>query len=135
MLSITPLTDATDQDPDDLPPLPDTILPTVTDAAPSVSLAGLRKVYHPKRSAHDSQGKNMLQQMDEDKYANIRQESRNVHFPFASRSEWQLANWLTRSSLPQTEIDSFLHLNWVCDTLIMFHLYHLILYTGEGTHA
>ncbi|KAF8519246.1 hypothetical protein BU17DRAFT_31399, partial [Hysterangium stoloniferum] len=34
-------------------------------------------------------------------------------FPFATEEEWQLANWLGSSGLPNTQIDKFLNLPWV----------------------
>jgi hypothetical protein len=117
--SIIPLFDAGNantDDEDDLLKLPSVILPTTTEAPPSVSLAGLRKEYHPNRSAYatGAGGKNMLQQMDDDKFAAARHESGNIHYPFTSQEEWCLAYWLTHASLPQSEINSFLRLDWVC---------------------
>lgn len=116
--SIVPLFDAANantDDEDDLPMLPSVILPTAAEAPPIDSLAGLRKEYHSNRSAYatGTGGKNMLQQMDDDTFAAARHESGNIHYPFASQEEWHLAYWLTHASLPQSEINSFLHLDWV----------------------
>ena len=102
---------------DDGEELPFITLPTATEAPPSVSLAGLQKQCHPNHSAYASHagGQNMLQNMDlNDQFANIRHSSGNYHYPFASEDEWQLAYWLTSSSFPQTQVDAFLHLHWVC---------------------
>ena len=56
----------------------------------------------------------MLQQMDDDEFTAARHESGNIHYPFASQEERRLAYWLTHASLPQSEINSFLRLDWVC---------------------
>jgi len=117
--SLVPLFDAANantDDEDDPPMLPSVILPTAAEAPPTISLAGLRKEYHPNRSAYatGTGGKNMLQQMDDDEFTAARHESGNIHYPFASQEEWRLAYWLTHASLPQSEINSFLRLDWVC---------------------
>jgi hypothetical protein len=98
-----------------LPTLPSIVLPTATEVPPSVSLAGLRKEYHPNRSAYalGTGGQNLLQRMDNDEYSGVRHESGNFYYPFASEDEWRLAHWLTCSPLPQSEVNTFLHLNWV----------------------
>ena len=116
--SIAPLFDAANANTDeeyDLPTLPSIVLPTATEAPPSVSLAGLRKEYHPNRSAYarGTGGQNLLQQMDNDEFSGVRHDSGNSYYPFASEDEWRLAHWLTHSSLPQSEVNTFLHLNWV----------------------
>ncbi|KAG1802822.1 uncharacterized protein HD556DRAFT_1489651 [Suillus plorans] len=47
--------------------------------------------------------------MDDDEYATIRH-TENIYYPFASKSEFDLAGWLSRGALSQKEIDAFLHL-------------------------
>ena len=42
-----------------------------------------------------------------------RRESNNVYYPFASKAEWELAEWLSLSSLSQSFVNEFLHLDWV----------------------
>jgi len=70
-------------------------------------------VYHPSSPRPYPGGQNLLQRIDaNDIYANHRKES-TVHYPFASRAEWQLANWLAGASLSQAEINSFLKLDYV----------------------
>lgn len=86
--------------------------PTAADVPPAVSLAGLEKHYHPNRSNSLAGGQNWLQQMDQDQYAQFRQNF-DVHYPFASEDEWKLAHWLTSSGLPQSQINSFLKLDYV----------------------
>jgi hypothetical protein len=49
--------------------------------------------------------------METDEYAQVRQD--NVHYPFASQIEWELASWLSASSLSQKAIDQFLRLAYV----------------------
>jgi hypothetical protein len=102
--------------------LPPIVLPTTTDAPPHVSLVGLRKIYHPNPSSIFSSGKNLLQQMDDNVFAEIR-EKYDVHYPFSCWADWQLAKWLTNSSLPRSEIDAFLRLDYVstgCLSVLLF---------------
>ena len=40
-------------------------------------------------------------------------ESHNIYYPFASQAEWELAEWLLFSSLPESSVNEFLHLDWV----------------------
>ncbi|KAI9458068.1 hypothetical protein HD554DRAFT_1992288, partial [Boletus coccyginus] len=54
-------------------------------------------------------GRNLLQRMDEDGFTEVRN-SENIFFPFASKSEWEVADWLSSGSLSQSEIDTYLHL-------------------------
>jgi len=102
--------------------LPSVVPPTTRDPFSQTSFAGIRKQYHPNRSASRHGGENLLQQMDNDKYAEVR-EKFDIHYPFASRSEWQLVQWLTSSSLPQSEINTFLRLDYV-GRYILFMLKH-----------
>ena len=37
----------------------------------------------------------------------------NPFYPFAGKSEWELARFLSQSSLSQGDIDDFLKLSWV----------------------
>jgi len=53
----------------------------------------------------------MIDQNDE--FAHIRANEVNVHYPFASRAEWQLAKWLGSAPLSQSEVNKFLHLDYV----------------------
>lgn len=104
------------------PGLSPIVPPTTTNAPPHVSLAGLRKIYHPNPSSIFAPGKNLLQQMDDDALAHIREEY-DVHYPFSCRADWQLAKWLTNSSLPRSEIDTFLRLDYVstgCLSVFLF---------------
>ncbi|KAI6008951.1 hypothetical protein EDC04DRAFT_2871434 [Pisolithus marmoratus] len=66
-------------------------------------------VYHPNPPVSHPGGLNLLQRMEMDQYAPIRN-SENIYFPFASRSEWELADWLSRGALSHKEIDTYLHL-------------------------
>lgn len=40
-------------------------------------------------------------------------ESNNIYYPFASKAKWELAEWLSSSSLSQLLVNEFLHLDWV----------------------
>ena len=94
------------------PPHP-TSRPTTGQDLPNAVPAGLRKEYHPNASRSLTGGRNLLQIVDEtDDYREARKD--NVHYPFASRSEWQLANWLSSASLSKSDITSFLRLDYVC---------------------
>lgn len=124
-----PVYDATfySEDPLTPPPssdndLPSVVLPTTRDPLSQMSFAGIQKQYHPNRSASRHSGENLLRRMDNDKYAEV-QEKFDIHYLFASRSEWQLAQWLTSSSLHQSEIITFLRLDYV-GHYIVFMLKH-----------
>ena len=51
--------------------------------------------------------------MDQDEYAHIC-DMENIYYPFTSKSEWEVADWLSSGSHIQKEIDAFLHLEHVC---------------------
>ena len=69
-------------------------------------------VIHPNQPIVFEGGRNHLQHMDEDLYADICN-SENLYYPFASESEWEVANWLSSGTLSQNNIDNFLHLQHV----------------------
>ena len=110
---------------DDDDEIPTITLPTGTDAPPSISLMGLQKQYHPNHSAYGSGfgGQNMLQKMDDNSNADIWRTTGNLYYPFTSKDEWQLAYWFTCSSLPQTQVEAFLCLNWVCSFCVKVSLH------------
>ncbi|KAI6022479.1 hypothetical protein BKA83DRAFT_4054337, partial [Pisolithus microcarpus] len=76
--------------------------------------------YHPNQGKCLKGGLNHLQRMDQDKFAHIR-DSENVYYPFASKSEWELANWLASGALSQKEIDAYLHLQRTKDFPVSFN--------------
>jgi hypothetical protein len=80
---------------------------------PHTSLAGLRKEYHPSHSVPVRVGKNLLQLVDDRDVYRAERAAFDVHYPFAGRTEWQLANWLSSAPIPQSAIDSFLKLDYV----------------------
>ena len=104
--------------------IPMITLPTGTEAPPSISLMGLQKQYHPNHSAYGSGfgSQNMLQKMDDNSNADIQHTTGNLYYPFTSKDEWQLAYWFTCLSLPQTQVEAFLRLNWVCSLCIKVSL-------------
>ncbi|KAN0078155.1 hypothetical protein V8E55_010212 [Tylopilus felleus] len=65
--------------------------------------------YHPNTGTSRPGGINHLGLMDQDCCSNIRN-TENLYYPFASSSEWELANWLTSGRLSQKDIDWYLHL-------------------------
>lgn len=89
-----------------IPPLDNVGVP------PEVTLLGLRREDHPNKPRSFKGGKNLLEVIQCDTYAECRRD--NIHYPFRSREEWQLAEWLTNSPLTQAQIDSFLKLEEVC---------------------
>jgi hypothetical protein len=74
------------------------------------------KEYHPNRAQFRSGGENLLQRMEQDPLSEHRKT--NVHYPFANRTEWELAQWLNSTSLTQQQIDSFLRLDYVSHPFI-----------------
>ena len=69
--------------------------------------------YHPNQSKTHSGGENLFGRMDQDEFTHIR-DTENPYYPFASKSEWEVANWLSRETLSQREIDEYLQLDRVC---------------------
>src|SRR6202041_3185893 len=87
------------------------LVQATNEAPPNVSLAGLDKTFHPNLSKYKTGGTNLLQQMDQDQYATF--QAANIHYLFASEMEWKLANWLTSSGLPQSQINNFIKQDYV----------------------
>ena len=56
-------------------------------------------------------GRTFLDRFHMDIFSNERET--NLHYPFASKQEWELAQFLLRSSLSLADIDNFLSLNLV----------------------
>ena len=50
--------------------------------------------------------------MDQNQFAHIR-DSKNVYYPFTSKSKWEFENWLSSDFLSQKEIDLYLHSQYV----------------------
>ena len=67
--------------------------------------------YHPNTPSAHPGGTVFMDQFFNDQYATLRQE--NLYYPFASRTDWQLASWLLRSRLSMAAIDDFLSLELV----------------------
>lgn len=99
------LSDPLDMLPEDSEPV--NLSPGTSDSVPTPIT-----VYHPTSGyILDRDGKNMLQRMEDDRYAYRRKH--NHFYPFKDREEWELARYLCCSSLKQGEIDDFLKLPWV----------------------
>ena len=59
-------------------------------------------------------GKNIINEIDNtDPLNQAWTKTNNVYYSFASKAEWELAEWLFSASLPQSSINDFLHLYWV----------------------
>ena len=68
---------------------------------------------YPGAGAYYSQdGLTFLDLFDADEYAECRKD--NLFYPFASKEEWEVANFLLRSSLSMAAVDEFLNLPMVC---------------------
>jgi hypothetical protein len=69
---------------------------------------------------------NLLQQIEQNEHPDsvAARNEYDVHYPFASRADWQLGKWLASSPLPQAQINSFLRSEYVSppDVLVVFHL-------------
>lgn len=104
-------------DPQDADPHPPPHPPNVGPAPPEVSLAGIRKTYHPNASTGIPGGNNLLQQMATGMDAD------NIYHPFWSEEDWEMGKWLTDSGLPQLTIDKFLKLKRVSIMIIFTILY------------
>ncbi|KAH7921465.1 hypothetical protein BV22DRAFT_1107182 [Leucogyrophana mollusca] len=78
---------------------------------PQIGRGGLptRGQYHPTSGYTFGKAKNVLQQLEDDKYNEYRKE--NTYWPFKDEAEWGLAKFLARA-LNDTEIDQFLKLDW-----------------------
>ena len=86
-----------------------------SEAVPSYSVAGLIKNHHPKQSIWVDTRKNIVNEINNTNPLSQGQtETNNVYYLFASKAEWELAEWFSSASLPQSSINNFLHLNWVC---------------------
>ncbi|KAI5986599.1 hypothetical protein EDD15DRAFT_2373033 [Pisolithus albus] len=85
-------------------------------------LASMRRVrtYHPNQGEYLTGGLNHLQRMDQDEFVHICN-TENVYYPFGSKSEWELANWLASGALAQKEIDAYLHLQRTKDFPVSFN--------------
>ena len=113
--SLVPLCDAEDANDASQPELPASLPPNLQDNVSRPSLAGLRKQYHPVRSSSGPGGMNLLQQIDQNEHPDsiAARNLYDVHYPFASRADWQLGKWLASSPLPQAQITSFLRSEYV----------------------
>lgn len=66
---------------------------------------------YPGASKTYGTGPTFMQTFNEDAYAKDREH--NLYYPFASKDEWEVASFLTRSNLSMSAIDDFLTLNLV----------------------
>ena len=80
---------------------------------PPLSTANQRnRVYHPNLPTAHPGGMNLLERMEHDQYASIRN-TENLYYPFASKSEWELADRLSGGALSQNDINAYLRLERV----------------------
>lgn len=81
------------------------------DMAWSVEDPGPCRDLFPDAARVFKQGETFMDRFDADEHAGHRNE--NVFYPFALRRDWELASWISRSSLSMTSIDLFLSLELV----------------------
>jgi len=84
----------------------------------------LEEEYDGAGACYSQDGSTFLDLFDADEYAECRVD--NLYYPFASKEEWEIADYLLRSSLSMAAIDEFLKLSMVCIlcTLTMGALIH-----------
>ena len=87
------------------PPLP----PPISTAPPHINTTVAE--YHPRSSYIYGNKKNTFARITDDGFAHRR--VNNPYYPFQGHEEWELACFLARSSLSQSEIDEFLKLKLV----------------------
>ena len=87
-------------------------IPPVAAAPSSIMENNHYRTYHPNHPQDYGAGENLLACMDRDKHASIRNNT-NLYFSFVSRSEWELADWLSSGALSLKEVDTFLQLDHV----------------------
>lgn len=98
------------------PPAPLPPKQYVNDLLPFSDGVIRHKEYHSNRAQFKLGGENLLQCMDQDSLSEHRKT--NVHYPFADRTKWELAQWLNLTSLTQQQIDGFLCLDYVSHPFI-----------------
>ncbi|KAG1759112.1 hypothetical protein EDD22DRAFT_782983, partial [Suillus occidentalis] len=69
--------------------------------------------YEGAGTCYSQDGTTFLDIFDADEYADCRKD--NLFYPFASRNEWEVADFLLRSSLSMAAINEFLALSMVCN--------------------
>ncbi|KAG1831920.1 hypothetical protein DFJ58DRAFT_848119 [Suillus subalutaceus] len=71
----------------------------------------LDEEYDGAGTCYSQDGKTFLDLFDADEYAECRVD--NLYYPFTSKEEWEVADYLLRSSLSMAAIDEFLKLSMV----------------------
>lgn len=88
--------------------------PPISEISPHTDAPSTVVEYHPRSSFIYGQGANTFERILGDSFAAFAHRREvNPYYPFQGREEWELARFLARSSLSQTEIDDFLKLKWV----------------------
>ncbi|KAG2059350.1 hypothetical protein BDR06DRAFT_979926 [Suillus hirtellus] len=78
----------------------------------------LEEVYDGVGACYSQDGSTFLDLFDADEYTECRVD--NLYYPFASKEEWEVANYLLHSSLSMAAIDEFLKLSMI-QRLHLFH--------------
>ena len=65
-------------------------------------------------------GSTFMDEFDDDEHAATRED--NLYYPWASRPEWELASFLLCLSLSMADIDQFLSLDLVSESLLILHM-------------
>lgn len=69
----------------------------------------LEEKYEGAGACYSENGSTLLDVFDADEFAEYRKD--NLFYPFASKEEWEVADYLLRSSLSMAAIDEFLRLH------------------------
>lgn len=77
-----------------------------------VARESLEEKYEGAGACYSENGLTFLDVFDADEFAEYRKD--NLFYPFASKEEWEVADFLLRSSLSMAAIDEFLKLRMVC---------------------
>jgi len=91
----------------DQPPQPQQEAITVLPSFHTEFFLGSSKVF--------GNGETYLDLFNEDEYADARQT--NLHYPFASQPEWELASFLLKSDMSRVAVDQFLKLQLVSNAI------------------
>ncbi|KAG2028780.1 hypothetical protein BDR03DRAFT_1019358 [Suillus americanus] len=84
----------------------------------------LEEEYDGAGACYSQDGSTFLDLFDADEYAECRVD--NLYYPFASKEEWEIADYLLRSSLSMAAIDEFLKLSMIQNALHPSPISHII---------
>jgi len=113
----SPLANVMDDDPMDSQTFEDFETPFNSAPLEHIDLGTPVQDDFPGAAATFDHGPTFMDKFDHDQHADKRHE--NIYYPFASRKEWQLASFLLSSGMSMGQIDKFLSLKLVCESLFL----------------